>query len=168
MKKTLFFTSAALLLVLTSCGPSKSDAVKYNDSIMTIVDGLKVDHVLFLDQMDGHNVDSLKITQKLFEEKAKSSLESSEKIGPFADKKEFSDVTHEYFNTLNSLAVTEGPQLVAIMSKDSTQLTQADLDKVTELASAFDDKYGKVYDKLKAEQVKFSTEWGFGLTEEKK
>lgn len=156
------------MILISACGPTQNDAIKYNDSIMKIIDGLAIEHTLFLNQIDGHNIDSLKLIHKLFVAKAKESLEASKKIGPFGDKTEFIDVTLDYFNTLNSIANTEGKQMVEIMSKDSTQLTQEDLDKIDVLAAKFDNDYGKVYDKISTIQEKFSKEWKFELIEGKK
>ncbi len=161
MKKLLLV--AGLTVFLFSCGPTQNEAIKYNDAIMDMIDNLAVEHTLFLNQIDGHNIDSLQLTHKLFAAKAKSSLEESNKIAPFANKKEFSDVAHEYFTALNSIANNEGKEMVDIMSKDSTQITQADLDKINALATKFDADYSKVYDKIRAEQIRFSKEWHFDL-----
>ncbi|MGZ4097493.1 MAG: LIC11966 family surface protein, partial [Bacteroidia bacterium] len=96
---------------------------------------------------------------------AAKSLEESKKIGPFDDKKEFSDVAVEYFTTINSIANNEGKEMVETMSKDSTQFTQTDVDHIRELAVKFDDSYAKVYDKIKQEQLNFSKKWKFALIE---
>lgn len=168
MKKTAIVTCAFLFLVLNACGPTQNQAIKYNDSIMKIIDGLAIEHTLFLNQIDGHNIDSLKLTHTLFVNKAKESLEASKKIGPFGDKTEFIDVTLNYFTVLNSIANAEGAQMVEIMSKDSAQITQEDLNKIDVLAAKFDDDYGKVYDKISAAQEKFAKEWKFELIETNK
>ncbi len=168
MKKTAIITVAFLIVILSACGPTQDSAIKYNDSIMKIIDGLTIEHTLFLDQIDGHNIDSLKSTHSKFVAKAKESLEASKKIGPFGDKTDFIDVTLDYFNTLNSIANTEGTQMVEIMSKDSSQIAQEDLDKIDVLAAKFDDDYSKAYDKISAAQEKFAKEWKFELIETKK
>jgi hypothetical protein len=168
MKKITLVTGAFLFLVLTACGPTQSAAIKYNDSIMKIVDDLAIEHTLFLDQVDGHNIDSLKLTHQHFVSKAKESLESSKKIGPLGDKTEYIDVTLDYFTILNAIANNEGKQMVEIMSKDSTQITQEDLEKIDALAAKFDGDYGKVFDKLSKAQETFAAEWKFDLIETKK
>ena len=57
--------------------------------------------------------------------------------------------------------------MVDIMSKDSAQITQEDLDKIDILAARFDEDYGKAYDKISAAQEKFAKEWKFELIETK-
>ncbi|MBA3663456.1 MAG: hypothetical protein H0W61_04510 [Bacteroidetes bacterium] len=168
MKKLILLAAIIGTGLLSSCGPSQKDAITYNDGIMDLIDALKTEHTLFIGQIDGHNVDSLKISHTLFADKAKKSLEESKKYGPFAEKKDFSNATHDYFMAMNSIAVNEGRQMVEIMSKDSAHVTQDDLDKITALANTFDETYSKAYDKLQAEQIKFSKEWKFELIETSK
>jgi len=166
MKKTLILAGAMALLMF-ACGPGRNDAVKYNDSIMDMVDHLKPSHEAFMNQIDGHNLDSLKLTHKLFSEESQVSLGKGEKIEAFGDNKEFRDVMVEYFKTINSIAINEGKQMVDIMSKDSLEITQDDLDKITGLAESFDKKHETIYEKVKLAQEKFSKEWGFQLLETK-
>lgn len=152
---------------MSACGPTQNEAISYNDSIMNIIDSLTIEHAMLLDQIDGHNIDSLKITHKLFSEKAKASFERSKKIMPFADKKEFCNTAVNYFSTMVSLADNEAKQMVELMQKDNTQLSQFDLDKINELATKFDETYGVVYDKILVAQINFAKEWKFTLVETK-
>lgn len=167
MKKIKFALSVCVLFVFNSCGPTQGEAISYNDGIMTIIDSLTIEHELLLDQIDGHNIDSLKLTHKLFSEKAKSSLERAKKIEAFADNKNFRNVALEYLTTMNYLADNEAKQMVEIMYKDSLQIPQNDVDEINKLAASFDDTYGKVYDKILSAQIKFAHEWKFKLAESK-
>lgn len=165
MKKLLLVAASAFLLV--ACGPTKNDAIKFNDSIMDMIESLKSNHSAFVDQLDGHNMDSLKLAHKLFAEKATSSLDASKKMSHFDEKNEFGNAAVDYFTAINSMANTEGKQIVDIMSKDSTQITQADLDNVTALSAKFDETYDKAYSNIQSAQEKFSKEWKFELIEPK-
>jgi len=168
MKKIKFVLSISLLLLMSACGPTQNEAIAYNDAIMNIIDSLTIEHELLLNQIDGHNIDSLILTHKLFSKKAKTSLERAKKIEGFADKKDFRNTALEYFTTMNYLADNEAKQMVEIMRKDSIQIPQLDLDEINKLAASFDETYGKVYDKILAAQINFATEWNFKLTETKK
>lgn len=165
MKKLIAIAAAGLLLA--ACGPTTDDAVKYNDSMMDIIDGLKTSHEAFMNQIDGHNIDSLKITHSKFEADSKASLEKAGKVGAFDEKKDFRDVINEYFATMNGIATGEGRQMVEIMSKDSARITDEDIDRINTLAESFDKKYETAYDKVRVAQEKFSKEWNFKLLEEK-
>ncbi|MBA2610647.1 MAG: hypothetical protein H0U95_01660 [Bacteroidetes bacterium] len=168
MKKITLLASAILFAIITSCGPTQNEAITYNDNITAIIDGLTIEHNLFLNQIDGHNIDSLKLSHKLFADKATKSLDDCKKIGPFGDKKEFIDVATDYFTTLYSIATVEGTKMVELMSKDSLQITQQDLDKITEIATKFDADYDLAYNKIQAAQMKFAKEWKFTLDVNKK
>lgn len=165
MKKIKFALIVCVLLVFNACGPTQGDAISYNDGIMTIIDSLTIEHELLLDQIDGHNIDSLKLTHKLFSEKAKTSLDRAKKIEAFANNKDFRNVALEYLTTMNYLADNEAKQMVEIMRKDSLQIPQIDVDEINKLAASFDETYGKVYDKILAAQIKFASEWKFKLAE---
>lgn len=168
MKKINFALSVGVLLIFSACGPTQDEAIRYNDGIMNIIDSLTIEHELLLDQIDGHNIDSLKLTHKLFSEKAKSSLERGKKIEAFADNRDFRNIALEYFTTMNYLADNEAKQMVEIMYKDSLQIPQSDVDEINKLAASFDETYGKVYDKILAAQIKFADLWKFKLEESKK
>lgn len=168
MKKIKFALIVCVLIVFNACGPTQNEAISYNDGIMNIIDSLTIEHELLLDQIDGHNIDSLKLTHKLFSEKAKTSLERGKKIEAFADNKDFRNVALEYFTTMNYLAENEAKQMVEIMYKNSLQIPQSDVDEINKLAASFDETYGKVYDKILAAQIKFADEWKFKLEESKK
>ncbi len=166
MKKVILIASA-LLVIMSSCGPTQNDAIKYNDSLVDIIDKLTEKQNLFLNQLDGHNIDSLKITQQLFAQQAKISTEDFAKVKPFEGKNELGKTVSDLFTILNSVANNEGKQMVELMSKDSTQYTEEDNDKVRELAAKFDEQYDKAYDKLVSVQAAFSKEWKFDLIVDK-
>ena len=168
MKKLKFALIVCVLIVFNACGPTQDEAISYNDGIMNIIDSLTIEHELLLNQIDGHNIDSLKLTHKLFSEKARSSLEIGKKIEAFADNRDFRNVALEYFTTMNYLADNEAKQMVEIMYKDSLQIPQSDVDEINKLAASFDETYGKVYDKILEAQIKFADEWKFKLEESKK
>ena len=66
-----------------------------------------------------------------------------------------------------SIEDNEAKQIVEIIKKDNTQLSQLDLDKINELSIKFDETYGIFYDKVLAAQIKFAKEWKFTLIETK-
>lgn len=165
MKKIILF--ALVVIGLTSCGPSQKDALKYNDDIVSVQKALTPIHEAFIDQLDGHNIDSLKWAHTNFATNAKSSLETAEKMGPFADKREYLDAAIAYFKIVKGLADNEGKTMVDIMSKDSTQITEADVAKINELASKFDADYEKTLGDVQKAQEAFAKEWKFDLIDKK-
>lgn len=166
MKKIITVLSL-VIVIITSCKPTKNEAIRYNDIIMNVIDSLSTDHTLLLNQIDGHNLDSLKIAYHLFLKKSEWSIERSKNIGMFANDKEFIAAARDYFITMYTLGNNEVKQMVEIMTKDNLEVTQKDIDQINKLAITFDNVYGKVYEKVLAAQVKFSKEWGFILEEAK-
>ena len=165
MKKYLLAASAFMALILVSCGPTQSDAIKYNDELIAIQKSLVPFHQGFIDQIDGHNADSLKTMQALFVQKSKEALETCEKMQPFGEKRDYLDAAIEYFKTLNSLANNESKLITETMVKDSTQITEEDMNKITEYAGKFDSEYERIMKKVQDAQNAFATEWKFQLVE---
>ena len=168
MKKLILSVCAALTLVLTSCGPSQDDAIKYNDQLIATQKSLLPAQDAFIGQIDGHNVDSLKLVHEQFKAKAKTALEECEKMTPFNGKREYLDAGIEYFKVLKSLADNEAKDITEIMSKDSTQVTEKDIERVKACAAKFDSDYGKVLKKAQDAQAVFSKEWNFDIRPEEK
>ncbi|MGZ3883890.1 MAG: LIC11966 family surface protein [Bacteroidia bacterium] len=168
MKQTSLILAGALTaMLMTSCGPSQSDAIKYNDELIALEKKVTPVQEKFIDQMDGHNADSLKLMYGQFSTEAKSALENCEKMQPFNNKREYLDAVLDYFKTLNSMAENEGKKITEIMSKDSTQITEQDVAAATESAGKFDEKYAGVLKKFQDAQAAFATEYKFKLEEKK-
>jgi hypothetical protein len=165
MKKVILSALVVLGLTLASCGPSQKDALKYNDEIVAVQKALTPIHEAFIDQLDGHNPDSLKLTHSNFVANAKSSLEIAEKMQPFAEKRDYLDAAITYFKVVKGLADNEGKNMVEIMTKDSTQITDADVNKINELAAKFDSDYEKILGTVQKAQEAFAKEWKFDLVE---
>lgn len=154
-------------MAMVSCGPSQEDAIKYNDEFIALEKNLTPIHEKFIDQMDGHNPDSLKIMYNLFASETKSALSSCEKMQPFNNKRAYLDAVLDYFKTLDGMAQNEGKKIAEIMSKDSTQITEQDIAVATENAGKFDEKYAVVLKKFQDAQAAFATEYKFRLEEKK-
>jgi hypothetical protein len=161
MRKILFVLGS--VLVLASCGPSQGDAVKYNDQIVGLQKALLPLHEGFIAQIDGHNLDSLKILHELFAVKAKSTLAECEKLPGFGGNRDYANAAAAYFKVLGSLADKEGTSLVNILTKDSSQMTDKDVYDVTTLAAKFDSEYARALQKIQDAQMTFSKEWKFEL-----
>ena len=163
MKKVTLIVSAFVLIMMVSCGPTKNDAVNYNDKLMAVLNNLNPTQTIFLDQIDGHNGDSLIIAQKLFSQKSKSSVDEVSKIAAFADKKDYLNAANDYFKTINHLADFEAYEMTEIMTKDSSLITDNDIIRIQTLAVRFDSTYDKAYQLITEAQAKFANEWKFEI-----
>lgn len=163
MKKLILSLAACATLMLTSCGPTKDDAIKYNDAFIAIEKTLTPAYNAFIDQIDGHNLDSLKVAYEAFALAAKTGMEACGKIEPFAEKREYLDACSTYFKTINDLALNEGKQMVTIMTKDTAQVTEEDVANVGKYAEKFDAEYARVLKVAQDAQQAFAKEWKFEI-----
>lgn len=61
--KRVISASLFSAIVLSACGPTQKDAIKYNYAVVDIIEGLSKKQSLFMDQTDAHNIDSSKISR---------------------------------------------------------------------------------------------------------
>ncbi|MFL5751898.1 MAG: hypothetical protein ACJ76F_00705 [Bacteroidia bacterium] len=167
MKKTAVFISAiAGTLFFSSCGPTQKDATAYNDKLVAIEKSATDIHNMYIDQLDGHNPDSLKMIYEQFSAKVKASEEECKNMEDFNKKKDFADAAAAYFATMGGLLQKEGKEMTEIAAKDSSQITEADITKFNELVTKFDEVYGKSLEKVQAAQTAFAKEWKFEVKTE--
>jgi|ERR1700757_2490460 len=167
MKNLILSAVIASTLFLASCGPSKKDAITYSDRIVSIGKEMDVTSSMFLGQVDGHNVDSLKLAYGKFDAQTASSLEECKNMPPFAKKTDFRDAAIEYFTAVKKLADNEAKGMVDIMSKDTSQITEQDVSNVKAFATTFDAEYAKALQKVQDAQAIFAKEWKFEITDTK-
>jgi hypothetical protein len=162
MKKLILITGT-LTFMLTSCGPTQDDALKYNDSIVDITDKLTETQDMFYAQFDGHNIDSLKITHELFVQQAEISSENLTKVKIFEEKNEFGKAASDFIATVNSIANKEGKQIVELLIKLDEDNESEDYENLNNVAETMDEKYEKALNYLKKEQIAFSKKWNYKL-----
>lgn len=166
MKKFIFSLGSLGLLALISCEPGTKDALAYNDRIMEIVNIATLSQNNFFDQTDGHNMDSLKITQREYSAVSKKCFDNINKVDGFAGKKDYLTAAINFVKTLNAMADSEAKQMVDIMTKDTAQVTEADISKVEELITKLDEETNKVSQEVVDAQAAFSKEWKFEIGKE--
>jgi hypothetical protein len=163
MKKTTLSLFACAALVLSSCGPTKEEAVKYNDSFVAIEKAFIPAYNAFVDQLDGHNVDSLRIAYELFAARAKSSFEECSNIQPFNEKKEYLEAATSYFKAMNSLASNEARQVLALMTKDSAMVTEEDFANIGKYVQKMDAENERISKAIQSAQETFAKEWNIEI-----
>jgi hypothetical protein len=111
-------------------------------------------------------LDSLKVAYEAFAAKAKSSMEECSKMQPYGEKREYLDACVNYFNTIHSLSQNEAKQMVILLSKDSTQMTEEDAANAGKFAEKLDADYAKVLKEAQAAQEAFAKEWQFEIKQD--
>ncbi|MHB8260343.1 MAG: LIC11966 family surface protein [Bacteroidia bacterium] len=167
MKKLILSAAVASTMFLASCGVSKKDAMAYNDRIVAISKEMDATSAMFISQIDGHNIDSLKLAYGKFDSQAGTSLEECKNMKPFAKKTDFKDAAVEYFTSVKKLVDNEAKGIVGIMSKDSSQITEQDVSNVKAFAATYDTEYTKALQKVQDAQVAFAKEFKFAIEDTK-
>ncbi|MCA0431449.1 MAG: hypothetical protein LCH32_13195 [Bacteroidetes bacterium] len=160
--------SISTLLILTACGPNSNDAISYNDQIIDIIDKIKQHQENLIYQLDGHNIDSLKITQTAFENIATESTKKLSEIKAFDNATEYIDAAKKFVSVIQSLSTNEVKTLANLLAKDSLSITDEDVKLAEENGVNFDNKYEKASNEFAESQKQFSTKWNFKLTTENK
>jgi hypothetical protein len=166
MKKIIL--SISTLLILTSCGPNSNDAINYNDQIIDIIDKIKQPQENLIYQLDGHNIDSLKITQTAFENIATESAKKLSEIKAFDNATEYIDAAKKFVSVIQNLSTNEVKTLSNLLAKDSLSVTDEDIKLAEENGVNFDNKYEKAFNEFAESQKQFSTKWHFKLDTENK
>lgn len=161
MKKIVLFI--AIHAILASCKPTTNEAVKYNDSIIEIIDAVTKAQNNFLLQVDGHNSDSLKITHTLFVNVTANALSKASKLESFDKSTTFADAAKSYVNEINFLANIEAKKLVELIAQDSTDFSEEQAAEIKKTAETYDAKYNIAYTKINEAQKVFSKKYGFML-----
>ena len=167
MKKVLFAATAVVALLFTSCGPTQDDAIKYNDKIVDLSDNVNDMSVKMADQLDGHNLDTLKITYTKFAASIKSALAECEKMGPLEEEdKAYHEATLAHFRNMNKLVDGEVKRIVDATVKFSNSDVEASDEEIAALEkdiNTYDTESQKTMDGIKAAQRVFSKKWNFDL-----
>lgn len=166
MKKTLL--SISTLVALSSCGPSTNDAVKYNDSIIDWVDHVKEPQERLIDQLDGHNIDSLKITQLAFAKASEESGKALEGLTAFDNKTDYLDAAKKFIGAIKGLSDNEVKSLADVLMKDSLSISEEDVKIAEQSGVSFDSKYEKAFNEFAEAQKQFAFKWNFKLMYDKK
>ncbi len=157
---------ALLFFSLVSCGPTSKNALAYNEQIMDIVNLATLSQNNFFDLTDGHNMDSLIIAQRHYSEATGKCYNDINRIDAFGGNKEYLNAAINFVKTLNQMADNEAKQMVSIMSKDTADVTEADIFKVKELLAKLEQESERTSKEVVDAQQTFSEEWKFEIAKE--
>jgi F0F1-type ATP synthase gamma subunit len=167
MKKVLFAATAVVALLFTSCGPTQDDAIKYNDKIVDLSDNVNDMSDKMADQLDGHNLDTLKVVYTNFAKSIKSALAECEKMGPLEEEdKAYHEAALAHFRNMNKLVDNEVKRIIDAtvkFSAEDAEPTEAEITSLDKDIDTYDTESQKTMDGLKTAQKQFSKKWNFDL-----
>ena len=182
MKKVLLIVGILLFIFILFSGPTQDDAKKYNDSIVYALEPLAEMETQVSNQLDGHNVDSLKITLELFIQQAKITSENLAKVKTILqDNNEFgrtaaalvaaansmAKTAAAFVAAANSMAKNEFKQMLVLLSKDSLREPDEDIENLFIKLNEQIDLFGKAHKDLKKAQIAFAEKWNCEINKNK-
>jgi hypothetical protein len=162
MKKNYFsLLLIATALFLYSCGPSKDDAVKWNDLIVGCEDEVSTAVDAFTSAIDIEGADLNKECDKAIVA-GEVGLTKMKNLPDFKDGAEFKAAGIESLTLFESLLKNEGKQIAALLSNPNA--TEADFEKVKEHLGNTITRIDAADAKFIAAQKAFGDKWGLELT----
>lgn len=159
----LFFILFSISLLLFSCGPSKKDAIKYNDQIVALNKKFLSSCDAFFNQIAADSSDSLQLSYARLDTVSAAILRECEAIPPFDGKREYIDASLQFFKQMRAFVSNEGKEITAIMTKAEAEFTEADEQKVNQLIQSFETGYDTQLRNIQKAQQEFSAKWKFDL-----
>lgn len=161
MKKNYFFLLVISTAVfLYSCGPSKEDAIKWNDSIINCEDEISTAVDAFTAAIDVEGTDLNKECDKAISA-GDAGLAKMKALPDFKDGADFKAAGIESLTVFESLLKNECKQMAILLSDSNA--TEADFAKVKEHLATTVTKVDAADKKFIAAQKAFADKWGFEL-----
>jgi hypothetical protein len=154
----------ATAVVLTSCGPTTNDAVKFNDQVVDAQKECIKGEKDFFKACDGYNPDEIKTSYESFSKSVETSLKSLQEI---KDRKEFTTFKESAFNMVNAyskLIPVEYKEYARIYSLSNEQYTSKDSADCVAVAAKINTTLNPLVTGFIAEQEAFAKQWNFKLT----
>jgi hypothetical protein len=158
------FIIAVIFTLFTSCGPSKDDAVKYNDAIveqeMLIIN--KEDSLI--EAISRNQPDKAERLYKEFSSQINSSIETINKTVAFDHETNFREAALELFKSYKSAAENEYAEMIKISQIPDEIYTKDDDDKLINLSKTVFDKLNIGLGKFSKAQKNFTDKYKLELS----
>ncbi len=159
MKKTYLFLITVTLL-LYSCGPTKNDAITWNDSIITIEDEVNNAVEKFTNALDLEGADLNKELDNAIKVTEAAAIKMKA-IPDFENGAAFKAAGLESINLYSAVLKNEFKQMITL--SNNPEATEADFAKIKDHLTTASDKIDVVDNKFIAAQKEFASKWGFEL-----
>ncbi|MCC7302553.1 MAG: hypothetical protein IT233_07925 [Bacteroidia bacterium] len=160
MSRRSVFLLTCVLGLLTACGPTSSDAAKYNDQLIEEQNKVANKGEAFFTALDG-GVEDMEKAYGEFREQVASSLSATKEIKPFPEDKTFLPACVRALELQHSLCENEYKTIVALLSKPDDQISEEDTDEYGKLIADIDLRQKKAMNDLDNAQRDFAAKWNF-------
>ena len=168
MKRIGIYTLGLLFVLLFSqCGPTKEEAIKYNDEIISeqleVINSIN-DLTNAVATYDSEQIEKALNSAKTQVEK---SIKGLDEIGGFDDDTEFVDECRIFFKILESQINSEYTEQFEIYAeRDAGNYTDEDIARLKELFEIIDSVYYPANEKFTTVQKEFAEKWAYDLKTE--
>ena len=161
MKKNhILFFLLTITVLFNSCGPSKNEAINWNDSIIAIEDEVNNSVEKFTNALDVEGADLNKELDNAIKT-AEAAAIKMKAIPDFENGSAFKAAGIESINLYLAVLKTDFKSMINLSTNPDA--TEADFDKVKDHLSAASSKIDDVDNKFIAAQKDFAAKWGFEL-----
>jgi hypothetical protein len=163
MKRFKYILIFSLLTVsIVSCGPTQSDAIKYNDAIYN-QNTLLINVYESIDNAIGVDVTKYESALNNYNLQVAKSMEEIEKLGDFDKQSTFKDAALTYCKVFKSVADIEYKEILRIMKIPADQFTEIDKQILEDTAIQSEDKIQKGLDAFVKAQEEFAAKYKIKL-----
>ena len=167
MKKLflLLILASAGIVLMDSCGPSKEEAVKYNDTLISLQDLIVEKDDAFINSHDSSPAYIKECHTELLSQ-VNASRDVTEKMGPFDDYDDFRQACLEFLKSYKGVVENEYVGMMEVVSKPDSMITVEDDSLYAELFDASIDKIEMAASKLTGAQEAFSQKYHFQVAKQ--
>jgi uncharacterized coiled-coil protein SlyX len=163
MKKTIYMMFGSMLLMsFFACGPTKEDAIKYNDAIITeqrkVVD--KENELTGAIKSNAGNLDEILAG---LTKQTEESIAVVTKMEDFDKKSDFKDAALKLFNVYKDVAAVEYKAWLANLKTPIDQVNDQVLAEETELVKKINEKIDKALGDFTKAQEDFAAKYKFEI-----
>lgn len=161
MKKFLAITFIATTLF--SCGPTRDEAIDYNDKIIGLQKSIDNKEVALLESFKTHKAADIDKAYSDFKTEIETNTAELEKLGPLSKNSTLIDAAKGLFVRYKEVAETDYKQLVEINKLSDEDYTDASLEEENKCTADINKKLDAGLADFTATQEKFASEYGFQI-----
>lgn len=164
MKRIHFLIISSLFFVfLAACGPTKEDAIDYNDAIIAEQKAILEKENQLINTIANNQQDQIKKVHKELIDQIDNSIKTIKELKGHSQFDNFKKATVDLFETYKSVVKNEYSKVIEIAMLPDEEYTQEADDEIMEVSGQIDSKLEKALNDFGAAQEEFAKELGFQL-----
>ena len=164
MKKTIPFIMIALFVgILSSCGPTRDQAVDYNDKIINEQIAIFEKMEQLIDTYENYQPDLMDAAYEKTLTQINQSIKNIEALPEFDGSTTFRDAGVTLFKLYKSVLENEHKQIIKLLKLPDSQYGDAEVKQTGDLSDAADEKINQGISNLDLIQSEFAMKYDFEI-----